>query len=134
MRGAVLILGWFMIGTSVAEGGESFGLNAMVRVGESPIETVELSVSAGSVASVDLDNDLRIEFAAPLTGSVDPTETRLFRRTAAGLELLHSARQGGSVSNPRRNGYVLCGEQVRFVAPVSDDLPGCQKQGQESGT
>lgn len=104
----------------------AFGVQAVIGFGEDAPELVEINVPAGASASVDLADNLRLEFTAPSVGSGDVTITRLLRRAGSEFQTLHVARQGPGVADPRRNGYRICADRVTFISPAPEPLPTCE--------
>jgi hypothetical protein len=115
-----------LVGSTAASHGPSFSLNAVVRTNQSPSELIEVTVPAGSVATVNLLNDLRLEFAAPAKGDDEQeTTTRLLSQAGAEMEILHTTRQGGELGFPRNNAYLVCQDKVTFMSPAPERLPDC---------
>jgi hypothetical protein len=58
MRNIITVLIVLLLGSTAVGNGSSYSLNAYVRIGHSPADVVALTVPMGTVASVDLANDL----------------------------------------------------------------------------
>lgn len=126
MRNMVTVVVFLLLGSTAVSQISSFSLNATLRNGQSPSDVVEMAVPAGSVATIDLDNGLRLEFSAPASdGEEQQTTTRLLRRSGGVSEILHTTRQGGEVGFPRSNGYLVCQDEVTFMSPAPDLLLEC---------
>ena len=125
MRTLLAIATLLLLGSTAVSQDSSFSLSAVVRVDQLPPESLVVTVPAGSVATVDLTNHLRLVFTAP-KAKERRTTTQLLRLTGGAAEILHTTRQGGDVGFPRRNGYVVCQGQVRFMSPAPELLPECE--------
>jgi hypothetical protein len=126
MRNIVVALIVLLLGSAAAGSSSSYSLNAYVRVGHSPADVAELTVPLGAVASIDLANDLRLEFSTPAPDAEEQqTVTTLLRRSSGDTIVLHTTRQGGVVENPRSNAYLVCRDEVTFMSPAPGTLPDC---------
>jgi hypothetical protein len=115
-----------LLGSTAASQSSSCGLNATVRIGQSPADVVVVTVPAGSVATIGLANDLQLEFTAPAANAKEQqTTARLLRRSGAVAHALHTTRQGGEVGFPRSNGYLVCQVGATFMSPAPELLPDC---------
>ncbi|MDR0781972.1 MAG: hypothetical protein LBF16_15030 [Pseudomonadales bacterium] len=87
---------------------------------------VAVSLSSNSVKTVDLGNELALEFTAP-GRSADGAQTmvRLLRQQGDEFRLLHTTHQSLVEGAPMENAYLVCGERLTFMSPPPATLPEC---------
>ena len=126
-RIAAFILCTLLPGLLPAADAVTFDFTERVRLPDGKQQDVEVKLSPRDMKIFDLGEGYTLEVTAPDIDTDVQQSTIILKRKIDATDIaIHTAIQRIYDHMPIPNGYVICGDAVRFLSPAPEKLPGCE--------